>query len=127
MGRRQKRWRYRRNAFLAQIAGSASSLALQLIVGQLLNGIFVGRLDGIIALGVTLTFGITGIVNFALGAFMAIGAYLCWYFTDEIGISYPLAATLAVQGTALCGLVADQSLFRFTRNNLIMVLSSRLD
>jgi branched-chain amino acid transport system permease protein len=92
---------------------------LQLIVGQLLNGVIVGTLYGIIALGVTLTFGITGIVNFALGAFMAIGAYLCWYLTDEIGISYPLAVTLAVVGTALFGLVADQSLFRFTRNNLI--------
>jgi branched-chain amino acid transport system permease protein len=92
---------------------------LQLIIGQLLNGIIVGTLYGIIALGVTLTFGITGIVNFALGAFMAIGAYLCWYFTDEIGISYPLAVMLAVLGTALFGLVADQSLFRFTRNNLI--------
>ena len=49
---------------------------VQLIVGQLLNGIIIGTLYGIIALGVTLTFGITGIVNFALGAFMAIGAYL---------------------------------------------------
>jgi branched-chain amino acid transport system permease protein len=91
----------------------------QLIVGQLLNGIIVGTLYGIIALGVTLTFGITGIVNFALGAFMAIGAYLCWYLTDEVGFNYPLAVVLAVVGTALCGLAADQSLFRFTRNNLI--------
>jgi len=91
----------------------------QLIVGQLLNGIIVGTLYGIIALGVTLTFGITGIVNFALGAFMAIGAYLCWYLTDEIGFGYPLAVVLAVVGTALCGLAADQTLFRFTRNNLI--------
>ena len=81
---------------------------VQLIVGQLLNGIIVGTLYGIIALGVTLTFGITGIVNFALGAFMAIGAYLGWYFTDELGVSYPLAVPLAVAGTALCGLITDQ-------------------
>ncbi len=92
---------------------------VQLVVGQLLNGIIVGTLYGIIALGVTLTFGITGIVNFALGAFMAIGAYLGWYLTDEIGIAYPLAVPIAVVGTALFGLVADQLLFRFTRNNLI--------
>jgi branched-chain amino acid transport system permease protein len=92
---------------------------VQLIIGQLLNGIIVGTLYGIIALGVTLTFGITGIVNFALGGFMAIGAYLGWYLTDEIGISYPLAVPIAVAGTALFGLVADQTLFRFTRNNLI--------
>ena len=92
---------------------------VQLVVGQLLNGVIVGTLYGIIALGVTLTFGITGIVNFALGAFMAIGAYLGWYLTDEIGIAYPLAVPIAVVGTALFGLVADQLLFRFTRNNLI--------
>ena len=92
---------------------------VQLIVGQLLNGIIIGTLYGIIALGVTLTFGITGIVNFALGAFMAIGAYLVWYLTDELGIAYPLAVPLAVAVTAVFGLVADQTLFRFTRNNLI--------
>jgi branched-subunit amino acid ABC-type transport system permease component len=46
---------------------------LQLLVGQTLNGVIVGTLYGIIALGVTLTFGITGIVNFALGEFMMIG------------------------------------------------------
>jgi branched-chain amino acid transport system permease protein len=92
---------------------------LQLVLGQLLNGIIVGTLYGIIALGVTLTFGITGIVNFALGAFMAIGAYLGWYLTDGLGLAYPLAVPVAVAATALFGLAADQLLFRFTRNNLI--------
>jgi len=92
---------------------------LQLIVGQLLNGVIIGTLYGIIALGVTLTFGITGIVNFALGAFMAIGAYLSWFFTDVMGMAYPISILLAILVTAACGLAADQTLFRFTRNNLI--------
>jgi branched-chain amino acid transport system permease protein len=92
---------------------------LQLVVGQLLNGIIVGTLYAIIALGVTLTFGITGIVNFALGAFMMLGAYVTWYLTDGIGIPYPLAVALAVIFIALFGLIVDQALFRFTRNNLI--------
>ena len=92
---------------------------LQLVVGQLLNGIIVGTLYAIIALGVTLTFGITGIVNFALGAFMMLGAYFTWYLTDGVGIPYPAAVPLAVLAVALVGLLADQVLFRFTRNNLI--------
>ena len=92
---------------------------LQLVVGQLLNGVIVGTLYAIVALGVTLTFGITGIVNFALGAFMMLGAYFTWYLTDGVGIPYPLAVPLAVIGIAVLGLVADQVLFRFTRNNLI--------
>jgi len=92
---------------------------LQLVVGQLLNGIIVGTLYAIIALGVTLTFGITGIVNFALGVFMMLGAYVTWHLTDVVGIAYPLAIPLAVASVALLGLVVDQALFRFTRNNLI--------
>jgi branched-chain amino acid transport system permease protein len=91
----------------------------QLLLGQLLNGAIVGTLYGIIALGVTLTFGITGIVNFALGVFMMLGAYAAWYFTDTAGLPYPLAVPCAVAVTALAGLVADQALFRFTRNNLV--------
>ncbi len=91
----------------------------QLIFGQLLNGAIIGTLYGIIALGVTLTFGITGIVNFALGVFMMLGAYAAWYFTDTAGLPYPIAVLCAVGVTALAGLVADQALFRFTRNNLV--------
>jgi branched-chain amino acid transport system permease protein len=91
----------------------------QLIAGQLLNGAIVGTLYGIVALGVTLTFGITGIVNFALGVFMMFGAYAAWYFSDTAGLPYPLAVLAAVALTAAAGLVADQALFRFTRNNLV--------
>lgn len=92
---------------------------LQLLVGQTLNGVIVGTLYGIIALGVTLTFGITGIVNFALGEFMMIGAYVAWYLVDIAGLPYPVALLPAVGVAAACGLVADQLLFRFTRNNLV--------
>jgi branched-chain amino acid transport system permease protein len=91
----------------------------QLILGQLLNGAIVGTLYGIVALGVSLTFGITGIVNFALGAFMMLGAYMTWFLSDGVGLPYPLAVVCAVAITALGGLVADQGLFRFTRNNLV--------
>lgn len=91
----------------------------QLIIGQLLNGIIVGSLYGIIALGVTLTFGLTGIVNFALGAFMMLGAYMTWYFYDGLGAPYPAAVIAAVAVTAAAGYVADQGLFRFTRGNLV--------
>jgi branched-chain amino acid transport system permease protein len=91
----------------------------QLIIGQLLNGAIVGALYGIVALGVTLTFGITGIVNFALGAFMMLGAYFTWYGNELMGLPYPVAVLGAVLLVALIGLVADRGLFRFTRNNLV--------
>ncbi|HWM76874.1 MAG TPA: branched-chain amino acid ABC transporter permease, partial [Methylomirabilota bacterium] len=62
----------------------------QLVLGQVLNGAIIGAMYGIIALGITLTFGITGIVNFALGEFMMIGAYAT-YALAERGLPYPVA------------------------------------
>ncbi len=91
----------------------------QAVFGQLLDGVIVGTLYGVIAIGISLTFGITGIVNFALGAFMMLGAYLTWFLADGVGLPYALAVLCAVLLTAVAGLVADQVLFRFTRNNLV--------
>jgi branched-chain amino acid transport system permease protein len=92
---------------------------VQLIIGQLLNGAIVGALYGIVALGITLTFGITGIVNFALGAFMMLGAYFTWYGYEQTGLPYPLAAVVAVLLVGALGFAVDRGLFRFTRNNLV--------
>lgn len=91
----------------------------QVIIGQILNGIILGSLYGIVALGVTMTFGITGIVNFALGQFMMIGGYAAWYFTDRAMLPFPIAGVLAILIAAFAGLIADRGLFRFTRNNLV--------
>ncbi|RZN35210.1 branched-chain amino acid ABC transporter permease [Bradyrhizobium sp. Leo121] len=91
----------------------------QLIIGQMLNGVIVGSLYGIIALGVTLTFGLTGIVNFALGAFMMLGAYATWYFYDVLGWPYALAVLGAVGAVSVVGYVSDRALFQFTRGNLV--------
>ena len=91
----------------------------QVILGQFLNGIIVGTLYGIIALGVTLTFGISGIVNFALGQFMMIGAYATWHLTDITHLPYPVAVVLAVMIAGLAGFLSDRALFQFTRNNLV--------
>jgi branched-chain amino acid transport system permease protein len=91
----------------------------QLIIGQLLNGIIVGSLYGIIALGVTLTFGLTGIVNFALGAFMMLGAYSTWYLYDVNHLPYPVAVVGAVLIVSVIGYLSDLFLFRFTRGNLV--------
>jgi len=92
---------------------------LQLVAGQILNGVIIGSLYGIIALGVTMTFGITGIVNFALGEFMMIGAYATWRLTDVSRLPFPVSVAGAVVITAFAGWLADQALFRFTRNNLV--------
>jgi len=91
----------------------------QLVVGQVLNGAIIGALYGIIALGITLTFGITGIVNFALGEFMMIGAYATYALAERGGLPYPMAVAPACLIAAAAGYLANKAFFRFTRNNLV--------
>src|SRR5207245_521497 len=74
---------------------------------------------GIIALGITLTFGITGIVNFALGEFMMIGAYATYALAERAHLPYAVAVVPACFIAAAAGYLSNKAFFRFTRNNLV--------
>lgn len=59
------------------------TLALQLVA----NGLVVGGLLGLVALGLALIFGVMRIVNFAHGEFITLGAYLTWMIAGGLGLS----------------------------------------
>jgi len=67
---------------------------------QLINGITLGSIYGLIAVGYTMVFGIIGMINFAhgdlfmLSAFLALLAFL--FLTKLLGIASPLAAFILV-------------------------------
>jgi branched-chain amino acid transport system permease protein len=66
---------------------------------QLLNGVQYGLLLFMLAAGLTLIFGIMGVVNLAHGTFYMLGAYLAWFFTsqfDNLLLAIVLGAVLAV-------------------------------
>ena len=66
---------------------------------QLLNAVQYGLLLFLIAGGLTLIFGIMGIVNLAHGSFYMVGAYLAWSLTDHLGslwLAIPAGVVLSV-------------------------------
>src|SRR3974390_2609945 len=71
---------------------------LDLIISQTVNGLVLGFLYVLIAVGLSIIFGMLGIVNFAHGAFFAVGAYLALVLAREFGWGAPLAAPLLVGG-----------------------------
>jgi branched-chain amino acid transport system permease protein len=77
------------------------------------NTIIYGFVNSVIlllvALGFNLTFGISGVANFAYGALYIMGALLCWVFLNSLGLPYFIAVFLAVAGTAIAGAL----LYRF--------------
>ena len=90
---------------------------------HLLNSVQYGLLLFLVASGLTLIFGIMGIINLAHGSFYMIGAYLAFSLTAAIG-NFWLALALGVVLSVLVGLVIEWLLIQrlYHRDHLYQVL-----
>ena len=92
---------------------------------QLLNGIQYGLLLFLLASGLTLIFGIMGVLNLAHGSFYMIGAYLAFWLargTGSMWIAIPLELAIVL----ILGVILETTLFSrlYHRNHLHQVLFS---
>ncbi len=93
------------------------------LLAQLLNGVQYGLLLFLISSGLTLIFGVMGVINLAHGSLFMIGAYLAYAVASLTGTLW-LALPLALLGGAAFGAVLEQGLFRrfYQREHLDQVL-----
>lgn len=85
---------------------------LQLLV----EGIRFGLLLGMMAIGLSLIFGTTGLTNFAHAEMVTFGALAAFFFNVTLGLHIIPAAILATISGALAGGLLDWGLFRRLRN-----------
>ncbi|MDI5984018.1 branched-chain amino acid ABC transporter permease [Halomonas sp. M4R5S39] len=90
---------------------------------QLLNGLQYGLLLFLIASGLTLIFGIMGIINLAHGAMYMIGAYLVYDLTFRLG-NFWLAILVAIPVAVALGLLIERLFLDtlYKRDHLYQVL-----
>ena len=90
---------------------------------QVLNGVQYGLLLFLVASGLTLIFGIMGIINLAHGSFYMIGAYLAFSLTRQVG-NFWLALAAGVVVAVLLGIALEWLVMRFLyeRDHLYQVL-----
>lgn len=79
------------------------------------NGISLGCIIALAAVGLTLTYGILRISNFAHGDFMTLGAYFTW-LANELGVNIWLAMILGAIGTVIAMLLSEWLLWQPMRN-----------
>jgi neutral amino acid transport system permease protein len=79
------------------------------------NGIAVGSIIALSAVGLTLTYGILRLSNFAHGDFMTLGAYLTWVFNTN-GMNIWVAMILGAIGTVGGMLLTEQLLWKPMRD-----------
>jgi branched-chain amino acid transport system permease protein len=82
----------------------------QLLLFNLFNGLIIGAFYALMALGLSLILNLSGVINFAHGGFLAVGAYLAYTLTPHIGFWGALAVAPVL--TAGLGLIVERVLIR---------------
>jgi len=77
-----------------------------------LNGIVTGSIYSLVALGFVVIYKSTGVLNFAQGEFMMLGAYVCLALTVEYHLPFPAAFALTMGFMAVLGVLTERLVLR---------------
>jgi branched-chain amino acid transport system permease protein len=85
---------------------------VDLLLQTIINGIVLGSLYAMVALGLTLIFGILEIPNFAHGAMYMIGAYVAFFCISSMGVSYWFALVISIGALFVMGMIVERFIYR---------------
>ena len=89
---------------------------MELFLQQVLNGLTLGGVYSLVALGLTLVYGILHVPNFAHGAFYMAGAFVAFYLISSLGMHYWVAMAGAAAAVALIAVLSERLVFHPLRN-----------
>jgi branched-chain amino acid transport system permease protein len=87
-------------------------MTTQLLLMQLFNGLILGSLYVLLALGLSIIFGMLGIINFAHGAFFMLGAYAAYTITAYLVPNFWVALVCVPLLMAVFGALCEVFFFR---------------
>ncbi len=89
-----------------------SNINQQLILSQLMLGLVNGSFYALLAVGLSVIFGLLGVVNFAHGTLYMLGAYATWIGADRFGLSFWHALWLVPLLVGVVGVIFERTLLR---------------
>ncbi|MCP4790606.1 MAG: branched-chain amino acid ABC transporter permease [Gammaproteobacteria bacterium] len=90
---------------------------MDLFLQSIVNSLIQGGFFALWAVGMVLVFGIMGVVNFAHGELVMVGAYAIWVLKAQMGMGYIPAVFIAVILVMLIGIFMERFLFRPKRED----------
>ena len=84
---------------------------------QLVNGLILGSVYALLALGYTMVYGIIKLINFAHGDIYMMGAFMGYFLINSLHLNFFLALILARVGTAALGVLVEFLAYRPLRNS----------
>jgi len=91
-------------------------LRVSYFLQQLINGLQLGFVYALIALGYTMVYGIVRLINFAHGDVFMVGAYFGFYALASWKLPWPLAIMAAMVGCGILGMVIERVAYRPLRS-----------
>ncbi|MGI6433950.1 MAG: branched-chain amino acid ABC transporter permease [Syntrophomonadaceae bacterium] len=86
-------------------------------VQQLVNGLSLGAIYALIALGYTMVYGIVLLINFAHGDIMMVGAYVGFFSITMLGSNVFVALVFAMVACAVLGVLIEKIAYKPLRNS----------
>lgn len=84
---------------------------------QMVNGVSLGSMYALIAIGYTMVYGVLRLINFAHGDIMMVGAFLCYFGVAVLDMPFVVAVIFAIAGAALLGVLTDKIAYKPLRNS----------
>lgn len=87
------------------------------MIQQLVNGLILGSVYALLALGYTMVYGIIKLINFAHGDIYMMGAFMGYYLINIFHLNFFLALMLAMAGSAILGVIVEFLAYRPLRQS----------
>ena len=84
-------------------------------IQQIINGLSIGSIYALIALGYTMVYGIIKLINFAHGDILMVGAYV-GYLCASAGLPFMPALLVSVAACALLGMLTEKLAYKPLRS-----------
>ncbi|MBU5270259.1 branched-chain amino acid ABC transporter permease [Clostridium cochlearium] len=84
---------------------------------QLINGISLGSIYALIALGYTMVYGIINLINFAHGEVYMLGAFIGFFLITKLKLGFLPALILAMIACSIIGIVIEKVAYKPIRNS----------
>ena len=81
-------------------------------LSYLINGLGLGSVYAIIALGYTMVYGIAKMLNFAHGDIIMIGAYIAFFALTKFALPFPLAVLAAIAVCTMLGVLIERLAYK---------------
>jgi branched-chain amino acid transport system permease protein len=79
---------------------------------QVLNGLQLGSIYALIALGYTMVYGILSMINFAHGDLFMVGAFFCFILAALLGLSFVPTLLFTMFGVACIGVLIERAAYK---------------